>query len=193
MNKDSNAMQHNLHMQKIGNALVYLSSHISDLSKTKLLKLVYLLDEVSIRKSGVPIFNLTYKVWKFGPVSEDLYIDLSDDLRLVKDFLKFDASSQSFKPASEFCDVEFSDIEIKLMDFVIGKYGTKSAVDLLSVTHHPFSPWYNTAKEHNVLEPLEQELINHTDLIIDMKQLIAHDALKLALYNDYISLSGYAS
>ena len=67
MNKDLNAMQHNLHMQKIGNALVYLSSHISDLSKTKLLKLVYLLDEVSIRKSGVPIFNLTYKVWKFGP------------------------------------------------------------------------------------------------------------------------------
>jgi hypothetical protein len=64
---------------------------------------------------------------------------------------------------------------------------------LVSVTHHPFSPWYNTAKEHNVLEPLEQELINHTDLIIDMKQLIAHDALKLALYNDYISLSGYAS
>ncbi len=193
MNKESNAMQHNLQMQKIGNALVYLSSHISDLSKTKVLKLVYLLDEVSIRKSGVPIFNLTYKVWKFGPVSEDLYIDLSDDLRLVKDFLKFDGATQSFKPASEFCDDEFSDNEIKLMDFVIEKYGTKSAADLVSVTHHEFSPWYNTAKEHNVLEPLEQELINHTDLIIDMKQLIAHDALKLALYNDYISLSGYAS
>jgi uncharacterized phage-associated protein len=193
MNKESNTMQHNLQMQKIGNALVYLSSHISDLTKTKLLKLVYLLDEVSIRKSGVPIFNLTYKVWKFGPVSEDLYIDLSDDLRLVKDFLKFDASTQSFKPASEFCDDEFSDNEIELMNFVIEKYGAKSAADLVSVTHHPFSPWYNTAKEHNVLEPLEQELINHTDLIIDMKQLIAHDALKLALYNEYISLSVYAS
>ena len=35
-------------LEKLGNTAVYLSDHISDLSKTKLLKLLYLLDERSI-------------------------------------------------------------------------------------------------------------------------------------------------
>lgn len=192
MNKDSNAMQHNLQMQKIGNALVYLSSHISDLSKTKLLKLVYLLDEVSIRKSGVPIFNLTYKVWKFGPVATELYIDLSEDLHLMKNYIHLDSASKVFLPVTNFCDDEFSDNEIEFMDFVIEKYGDKSASELVNITHHEHSPWYTTALANNVLEPLENETLSYTDFIIDMKQLIAHDSIRLALYNDYVSQNGYA-
>ena len=128
MNKDSNAMQHNLQMQKIGNALVYLSSHISDL----------------------------------------------------------------FLPVTNFCDDEFSDNEIEFMDFVIEKYGDKSASELVNITHHEHSPWYTTALANNVLEPLENETLSYTDFIIDMKQLIAHDSIRLALYNDYVSQNGYA-
>ena len=192
MNKESNTMQHNLQMQKIGNALVYLSSHISDLSKTKLLKLVYLLDEVSIRKSGVPIFNLTYKVWKFGPVATELYIDLSEDLHLMKNYIHLDSASKVFLPVSSFCDDEFSDNEIEFMDFVIEKYGDKSASELVNITHHEHSPWYKTALANNVLEPLENQTLSYTDFVIDMKQLVAHDSIRLALYNDYVSQNGYA-
>ena len=57
-------------LEKIGNTVVYLADRIENLSKTKLLKLLYILDEISIKKSGIPMLNLKYKVWKFGPVSE---------------------------------------------------------------------------------------------------------------------------
>ena len=49
-------------LSKIGNALIYLSSNINRLPKTKALKLIYILDELSIKQSGIPFFNLQYKV-----------------------------------------------------------------------------------------------------------------------------------
>lgn len=193
MNNDSIALQRNLQVQKIGNAIVYLSSRVKDLSKTKLLKLVYLLDEISIRRSGIPIFNLTYKVWKFGPVSAELYIDLSEDLHLMKNYIQLDSESKVFQPITSFCDDEFSENEIEFMDFVIEKYGNKSASELVNLTHHEHSPWHTTALANNVLEPLENETLSYTDIVIDMKQLIAHDSIRLALYNDYVAQNGYAN
>lgn len=187
MNKDLMALQRNLQVQKLGNALVYLSARINDLTKTKILKLVYLLDEISIRKSGIPIFNLTYKVWKFGPVATELYIDLSEDLHLMKNYIQLAPASNVFQPVSGFCDDEFSDNEIELIDFVIEKYGDKSASELVNITHHEHSPWYTTALANNVLEPLENGTLSYTDFVIDMKQLIAHDSIRLALFNDYVS------
>jgi uncharacterized phage-associated protein len=193
MINDSIALQRNLQVQKIGNAIVYLSSRVKDLSKTKLLKLVYLLDEISIRRSGIPIFNLTYKVWKFGPVSAELYIDLSEDLHLMKNYIQLDSESKVFQPITSFCDDEFSENEIEFMDFVIEKYGNKSASELVNLTHHEHSPWHTTALANNVLEPLENETLSYTDFVIDMKQLIAHDSIRLALYNDYVAQNGYAN
>ncbi len=72
---------------KIGNTIIYFSQHIDQLSKTKLLKLLYILDEISISRSGIPVLNLKFKAWKFGPVSEDLFIELSSELSFLKDFL----------------------------------------------------------------------------------------------------------
>ena len=71
-------------IDKIGNTMVYLSKNIKRLSKTKLLKLLYILDEISIKSSGIPFLNLQYKVWKYGPVSAELFIDLSQKNDLGK-------------------------------------------------------------------------------------------------------------
>src|SRR5690554_525756 len=74
-------------IDKVGNALIYLSQKIKPLSKTKALKLIYILDELSIKKSGIPFFNLKYKVWKFGPVSEEIFIDLSSEMNMFSEYL----------------------------------------------------------------------------------------------------------
>jgi uncharacterized phage-associated protein len=68
--------------------LIYLSQKMGELSKTKALKLLYILDELAIKKSGIPFFNLKYKVWKFGPVSEEIFIDLSSDISLLKGYVE---------------------------------------------------------------------------------------------------------
>ena len=49
-------------LNKIGNTAIYLSERIPNLSKTKFLKLLYILDELSIKQSGIPYLKLDYKV-----------------------------------------------------------------------------------------------------------------------------------
>lgn len=145
---------------------------------------------MSIKKSGIPFFNLKYKVWKFGPVSEELFIDLSSstDESFLKKFIKAkpDISGTLIESNNLFNDDEFSDNDIDLMEFVISKFGNKTANDLVKYTHRVNSVWYNTAKDNSVLELLLNEEINNTELLIEMGDLVNHDDLKREIYNDYI-------
>ena len=175
-------------LSKIGNTIVYLSERIPHLSKTKLLKLLYILDELSIKKSGIPFLNLKYKVWKFGPVSEEIFVDLSSEPALLKNFISRgnDADgSNIITPIADFSDEEFSDNDMSLMDFVVDNFGQKTAKELISYTHRKNSPWYNTAKENSVLELLESEKINNTEFLIDLGKLVEHDSRKSDIYNQY--------
>lgn len=74
--------------QKLGNAIVYIARHTSNLSKTKLLKLLYLMEERMALKYHVPFIGLPFEVWQAGPVAKDVFIDLSDGPFLLKDFVK---------------------------------------------------------------------------------------------------------
>ena len=173
-------------LDKIGNAVIYLADNLPQLSKTKLLKLLYIMDEISIKKSGIPLLNLKYKVWKFGPVSEELFIDLSSEPTLLEKYINIESYNGYINAKVKFNDDEFSDNDLELMNFVIEKYWNKSAKELVEYTHRINSPWYNTAKENDVLELLENETINNTEYVIDMSQIISHDKRKLEIYNDYI-------
>ena len=75
-------------LSKIGNCIIYFSQKITKLSKTKLLKLLYILDELAIKKSGIPVLDLKFKTWKFGPVAEDIFIELSSEATLLKKYIK---------------------------------------------------------------------------------------------------------
>jgi uncharacterized phage-associated protein len=177
-------------LEKIGHTVIYLSQKITSLSKTKLLKLLYILDEISIKKSGLPFVNLKYKVWKFGPVSEEIFIDLSSETTLLSKYIKNTNNEGvgEICPKIAFSDDEFSDNDIDLMNFVIEKYGNASAKELVSYTHRVNSPWHTTAKENSVLHLLEKEEINNTELLIDMSTLIAHDPRKMEIYSEYLEL-----
>jgi uncharacterized phage-associated protein len=175
---------HSEQLDKIGNTLIYLANHIQDLSKTKALKLLYILDELAVRKSGIPFLNLKYEVWKFGPVAEDIFIDLSNTPSLLKKYIKSSTHIQALKA---FNDDEFTQNDLTLLDLVVRDFGTKTAKELVKYTHRPKSLWYELAKENNVLDLLEQGKINSTKLVIDLGNLVAHDAVKKELYQDYIA------
>lgn len=174
---------------KIGNSIIYFLEKIDELSKTKILKLIYILDELSIKKSGIPFFNLKYKVWKFGPVSEEIFIDLSSEITFFKEYITKTLKNGVFvfQPLAKFNDDEFSDNDIELLNFVIENFGTKSAKDLVRFTHRKKSPWYSTAVENSVLELLEKEEINNTELLVNMKVLVQHDSRKKLIYNNFIA------
>lgn len=174
-------------LSKIGNTIIYLSQKIDKLSKTKLLKLLYILDEISIKKSGIPILNLKFKTWKFSPVSEDIFVELSSEPSLLKNYFKkhIEGENLYILPNGEFNDDEFSLNDLELMDFVVKEFGDKTAKELINYTHRENSPWYNTAKKNSVLELLQNEQINNTEFVVDMSELVKYDKRKSALYDDF--------
>ncbi|MBN2669841.1 MAG: SocA family protein [Bacteroidales bacterium] len=177
-------------LDKVGNALIYLSSRITDTSKSKLLKLLYIIDELSIKKSGIPVFNLNYQVWKYGPVEKEVYTDLSENPVLLSKYVKrINKDDNNYiVPVAEFCDDEFTNNDIKLMDKVIELYGSKTAKELVAYTHRPHSPWYNKAVEKQVYEDLINERINTTDYYLEMDSIISHNETLKAIYNDFQEL-----
>ena len=174
-------------ISKLGNAIIYLAERISPLSKTKLIKLIYLIEEISIKKFGIPFFDLRFDVWKLGPVSRDLYVELTGEPVLLNDFIIKELKDDNVfvKPKNPFNDDEFSDNDIGVLDFVVDHYATTSAQDLINLTHRQHSLWYLTAKEHDLLDKFRQGLINTTDIEIDLSKLISDDPVRKAFYLEH--------
>jgi uncharacterized phage-associated protein len=175
-------------LDKVGNAMVFLSTEIPRLPKTKLLKLLYLLDEFSVKKSGIPFFNLQYKVWKLGPVATDIFIELSDRLTRFDEYIRIESEDNKIYiyPKTTFCDDEFSDNDIELLSFVAKEFKSIPGRDLVDHTHRPNSLWRTTAERNNVYHELENGEINHTDIILKLGELVQHDKHKKSIYQHYI-------
>lgn len=176
-------------LEKVGNALIYLSRETDKPSKTKVLKLLYLLDEFSVKLRGFPMFGLTYKVWQLGPVCEEVFIDLSNQPALLKDYVtvEYDEKSLSTVVAKRaFDDGEFTENDMKLLAHVAKTYRRSTAKALVAITHRESSLWYRMAKEKGLLELFAKGATNNSEFTIDFKQLVAGDAMKSQVFEHYV-------
>jgi hypothetical protein len=130
------------------------------------------------------------------PVSKDLFIELSSEPDLLKNYIeprRNDSDNNNyFVPLKSFCDDEFSDNDLTVIDLVIEKIKGFSAEELVNFTHREHSLWHATAVEAGVLNLLEKQLINNTDIELDFVSLLKHDELKKDLYlqhKEYLILS----
>lgn len=167
-------------IEKIGNTIVYFAERVPDLSKTKLLKLIYLLEETTVKACARPFLNLDFEVWQLGPVAKDIFVDLSStEQYLLRDYVSttHDAEGRAYVLAKRrFDDGEFSDSELALMDDVIARFGQSTAKELVNLTHRPHSPWTLTAQKNGVLEALLAEKVMTTDHKIDFGSLLDDEA-----------------
>lgn len=155
---------------KLGNACVYMAQRVPDLSKTKLLKMLYFMEEYSVLRFKTPFLGLPFEVWQAGPVVKDVFVDLSEIPVLLDGFVeRVQVDGATYvKPVAEFSDDEFSDNDMVVMDDIIKRYGAKSAKELVQLTHEVGSPWWKVANEHGLLEAFEQKLMNNSDYVIDL-------------------------
>ena len=174
-------------IDKLGNAIIFLCERIKPLSKTKLLKLIYLIEESSVKRYGAPFFNLRFDVWRLGPVSRDLFVEISNEPALLEDYINRDIKKGTIfiHPKRQFADDEFNDLEIALMEQIVMTFKKMSAEELVDLTHRKHSPWYSAAYENGLLEPFEKGLANTSDIQIDFSKMIEGDADKLAVYNSH--------
>jgi len=174
---------------------IYLIDGMGFLPKTSLLKLVYILDEYSVKKRSFPMFNLQYEVWKYGPVCQDLYIEFSDGTSLLKDYVKSNVveNTTHITKVNSFNDDEFSDSDIDILDIIIKTFSGKNTQYLVDYTHQTNSLWYTTAAKNGVLEALLKQEVNATDIKIDFSELVSYDENKLAFYNEHLEFLNFTA
>lgn len=175
-------------IDKLGNTLIYLCDNmIEERSKTHLLKLVYILDEISIQRYGIPFNDLDFNVWHLGPVSEDLYSELSGELDLLADYVTVESRNGTTIVTSKkpFSDDEFSDLEMELLEEVTKRFLYCTADELVNFTHRQNTPWYKTAIKHGILDKLESKQLKTTNIPVDLTEVIADDKQKMNIYNSY--------
>jgi len=156
-------------IEKLGNSMIYMSTKVPDLSKTKLLKLIYLLEETSVKKNNLPFFGIPFEVWQAGPVAKDVFIDLDSKPSLFAKFIILSKKNDStyISAKSTFRDDEFSDNDMEVMDYVIEKYGNKTATQLVQLVHREDSAWYKEAKESGLMDAFKKKITNSSNKEID--------------------------
>jgi uncharacterized phage-associated protein len=187
---------------KIGNLLNYLSTKSPNLSLTKLLKLIYLIDETSYSRTGSPITWFDYKVWKMGPVAEELYNELKFDQSLVQNGVKINLekfikteytfisgySQLTILPVGDYNLDDFSPFEVALMDNIIEKFSSCSAAQLVDILHTQGTLWHQSVNE-NKLDLNFAVYGNKSNHTIDFSQLIKENPiLQLAAKSAYESM-----
>jgi uncharacterized phage-associated protein len=156
-------------IDKLGNSMVYIAQKVPSLSKTKLLKLLYLLEEFSVKENKLPFFGIPFEVWQAGPVAKDVFVDLDVEPVLFGKYIsiKRDDNATYISAKSHFNNDEFSDNDIRVMDCVIKKYGDKTATQLVEILHKRGSAWREIAEESGLIEAFEKRTTNSSNKEID--------------------------
>jgi uncharacterized phage-associated protein len=135
---------------------------------------------MSIQKHGFPFFNLRFDVWKYGPVSKDIFVELSDTPDLLSDYIAIDkcADTPFITAKKDFDDDEFSDNDLSILEYVATHFKNASASYLVKLTHSEHSPWYQTASKHGLLPHFALGQCTSTDIEIDFSTLFNDDNQK---------------
>lgn len=161
---------------RLGNIMVYIARSAERPSKTKALKLLYLMEERWVLLTHTPFTGLPFEVWQHGPVEKDVFVDLSDGPVLLRGYVEMrrGADGASYMAAlRDFDEDEFSESELRMMGDVMRRHGGKTARQLVAETHKESSLWYREAREHGLLEDFKSSLRNSSNVEMDFTKMLA--------------------
>lgn len=163
--------------KKLGNAVAFIAQKAKYPYKTEVLKLLFLMEEQMVQKYHVPFLGIPFSVWRMGPVSVDVFEELSDGPALLEEYITLVFNGQGIKVTAkgEFEDDEFSNAELEMMERVMAKYGHMNSEELIAETHRDGGLWKLTAEENGLLEDFEQRRANSSQIVIDMGRSLCPD------------------
>ena len=174
--------------KKLGNVVAYIAQKAKYPYKTEVLKLLFLMEENMIQRYHVPFLGIPFSVWRMGPVSVDVFEELSDGPTLLEEYIILQFNGQGIKvaPKKIFEEDEFSNAELEMMERVMAKYGHMNSEELIKETHRDGGLWKITAEEKGLLEDFEQRRANSSNVVIDMGRQLCSDAR--AFYNETLEV-----
>jgi len=175
-------------LSKLKDIVSLIVENEGNTSKTRLLKLLFIIDRESVKRFGHKIAGLEYRVWKMGPVQYDVYDNLSNDNgSFFSNILKIsykDETCTLVRSIVENPKDNLSKNEIDLIKDIIKENQATNTADLIDDLHQPGSLWRVTAENNGVYDKLENGSITTTELEIDFESLVSNDPLLLGIYKD---------
>lgn len=129
---------------RVRETIVYLASHVHDLYRTKLNKVLFYLDFASFREVGVGFTGMRYAKADFGPVPDHyelILVAMLDNLTLS---LREKGEGQIVVAQREACLSNFSEAEVQLLDAVCAFANTFKTASALSRYSHQEPGWLET-------------------------------------------------
>jgi uncharacterized phage-associated protein len=178
-------------IDKIGNLLVYITDKLGATSKTKLLKLVYIIEEEYIKKAGVSLTPLSFTHLPMGPVSTFINKQISKNRAPLNQYINVEPVGNQcwVKPKIQFTDDEFSEFDIEIIDDVLDKFGHLNAVDLSNYTHREGSIWKKMQDQFKGPPPAGQNTFDMSQLLEDedVNPMLRDSALEHKSFVNYIT------
>ena len=142
--------------KKVGALLEYICNQMPYIHLRKLLKVIYLMDEKSVKMRAIPLTWLDYYAWKKGPVAPSIYAvkegEFSAYVTCAKgedDKWHVSANKKNLYAIDK--DLKaFSAYEMDIINSVIAYCKDKSADNLTDETHSDDSLWSQTVSQHNI-------------------------------------------
>lgn len=172
---------------KIGALLAYLANMVEDMTLSKLVNMVYLIDVEFVRLRGFPLTWLDYYAWADGPVSPELYA-IKDKCNHFSDFVVAKTNAKQDLVIIPLIQVdnnpfgpfgEISEYELSIVDTIISEYGYISLDDLRLHNMRANSLWAKS-KKINCTESMGCK----ADLSIDLLDEIRDNQEACQVYED---------
>lgn len=171
-------------LARFGNAVLYFTTHIEAPNKTKVLRLLYLCEERSVKKYGESFFGVVFHAWKWGPIQRQVWKLLEPDndeedqslAAYVNPVIEEGANSRvSLEPVGIFSPDVFSQQELDILEALANEYRTDEAANAIDLTKKTGSLWFNAVKkEKGLLQKFENgkqskshQKINFAELLED--------------------------
>lgn len=178
-------------LDKIGNLLIYITSKLGVTSKTKLLKLVYVVEEEYIKQAGIPLTPLSFTHLPMGPVSTFINKQITKNKAPLNQYINVNAISNQcwIKPKVKFSDDEFSEFDLQLIDDVLARFGHMSASELSEYTHRDGSLWKKMQDQFDGPPPATQNTFDMFRLLDDedVNPMLRDSSLERRKFVDYLT------
>lgn len=135
------------HREKLLNTLIFFAANTRYCGKTKLFKLLYLLDFDHFRATGRSVTGLSYYAWEKGPVPIKLESELDEPAGDLFEAIRIEPEQLinfqrlNIVPQRAFDPSHFSNRELRLLERIAGDYAQSRAGEMVEVTHAENGAW----------------------------------------------------
>lgn len=146
--------------EKLINSIIYFLKNTNYCFKTKLFKLLYILDFYHFKQTGRSVTGLDYFAWEKGPVPRELFEEFA---RPKQDLLQCVYIPRTkdpdgifrMKPKCNFDTYFFSKRELRLLEQISYIFKDAKAEEMIEVTHLPNMPWDKTIRTKGEYEKID--------------------------------------